>query len=91
MISVTGCSNEGRGSLGLVPVVDFRDRGHGVTDTVQATSFGDPLENKNLGPLVKKLFQDHSRRPLNKAWVLLSMDLTPTKLILRRQDKGEAD
>ena len=29
------------------------DRGHGVTDTVQITSFGDPLENKNLRPLVK--------------------------------------
>lgn len=57
MISVTGCRNEGWGSLGLVPVVGFRDRGHGVTDTVQATSFGDPLENKNLGPLVKNYFK----------------------------------
>ena len=57
MISVTGCRNEGRGTLGLVPVVGFRDRGHGVTDTVQATSFGDPLENKNLGPLVKNYFK----------------------------------
>ena len=31
------------------------------------------------------------RRPLNKAWVLLSMDPTPMKLILRRQNKGETD